>query len=85
MRKQTLGASHCTGIWIPRLNKDKSVDIQKQFLEQRMQGMVLSYQAVTTTRITYNAFDSCNKEGKEWCYLIQLAPTTSVTCNILFL
>ena len=45
--------------------------------------MVLSYQAVTAARITHNAFVSFNKEGKEWCYLTQLAPITSLTCNKL--
>ena len=50
-----------------------------------MWGMVLSYQAVTAARVTHNAFVSINKEGKEWCYLTQLAPKTSLTCNKLFL
>ena len=47
--------------------------------------MVLSYQAVTTTSISYNVFVSFKKEGKEWCYLFRLAPKTSLTCNKLFL
>ena len=64
MKKQILGVSHCTGIWIPSLNKDNSVDIHEQFLEQRMWGMVLSYQVVTTARVTYNAFVSVTKRIK---------------------
>ena len=39
-----------------------------------MWGMVLSYLAVTTTRISHNAFVSFNKGGKEWCQLMRLAP-----------
>ena len=39
-----------------------------------MWGMVLSYQAVTTARISHNVFVSFDKEGKEWCYLMRLAP-----------
>ena len=54
-------------------------------LEQRMWGMVLSYQVVTTTRIAHIAFVSFNKEGKEWYYLIGLAPKNSLGCNKLFL
>ena len=54
-------------------------------LKQRMWGMVLSYQAVTAARIMHNAFVSFNEEGKEWCYLILLAPKTSLACNKLFL
>ena len=50
-----------------------------------MWGMVLSYQVVTAARVTYNDFVSFNKEGKEWCYLILLAPKTSLACNKLFL
>ena len=47
--------------------------------------MVLSYQAVTAARVTHNAFVSFNKEGKEWCFLIWLAPKTSLACNKLSL
>ena len=36
--------------------------------------MVLSYQAVTTARISHNVFVSFSKEDKEWCYLLRLAP-----------
>ena len=43
-------------------------------LKQRMWGMVLSYQAVTTARISHNVFVSFDKEGKEWCYFMRLAP-----------
>ena len=50
-----------------------------------MWGMVLSYLAVTATRITHNVFVSFNKVHKEWCYLILLAPKTSLACNKLFL
>ena len=50
-----------------------------------MWGMMVSYQAVTTARITHNAFVSFNKEGKEWCFLILLTPKTSFACNKLFL
>ena len=50
-----------------------------------MWEMVLSYQDVTVTKITHNAFVSFNKEGKEWCYLILLAPKPSLGCNKLFL
>ena len=42
--------------------------------KQRMWGMVLPYQAVTTTRIPYNVFVSFDKEGKEWCQLLRRVP-----------
>ena len=38
-------------------------------LKQRMWGMVLSYLAVTTTRISHNVFLSFDEEVKEWYYL----------------
>ena len=43
-------------------------------LKQRMWGMVLSYLAVTTTRISHNVFVSFDKEGKEWYYFMRLVP-----------
>ena len=50
-----------------------------------MWGMMLSYQAITAARVTHNASVSFNNEGKEWCYLTQLAPKTSLICNKLSL
>ena len=35
-----------------------------------MCGMVLSYLAVTTTKISHNVFLSLDKWGKEWYYFI---------------
>ena len=43
-------------------------------LQQRMWGIVLSYLAVTTTWISHNVFVSFDKEGKEWCQFMRLAP-----------
>ena len=81
VREKIFSASHYTRIWIPSLNKDNGVDIHKQFSGT----MVLSYEGFTATRITHNAFVLYNKEGKEWCYPILLAPKTSLACNKLFL
>ena len=39
-----------------------------------MWEMVLSYQAVTTARISHNVFVSFDKEGKDWYYLMRLVP-----------
>ena len=56
------------------LTKIRVLTVTGSSLKQRMWGMVLSYQAVTTTRISHDVFVSFNKEGKEWCYLFRLAP-----------
>ena len=84
VRDQIFYASYYTRIWIPNLNKDKGVDIHRQFSETKNAGNGLSYLAVTATRITHYVFVSFNKEGKEWCYLILLVPKTSLECNKLF-
>ena len=84
-KDQILFTAYYNRMWIPSLNKDQGVDIHRAFSETRISGMVLSYQAVTAARGTYNAFVSFNKEGKEWCYLTQLAPKTNLTCNKLSL
>ena len=61
--------------------KIRVLTVTGRSLEQRMWGMVLSYQAVTTTRIPHYVFVSSNKGVKEWCYLFRLAPNTILTCN----
>ena len=62
----------------------KVLTVTGSSLKQRMWGMGLSYLTVTTTRTTLNVFVSFNKEGKKQCYLILLAPKTSLACNKLF-
>ena len=56
------------------LTKIRVLTVTGSSLKQRMWGMVLSYQAVTTARISHNVFVSFDKEGKEWCYFMWLAP-----------
>ena len=55
-------------------------------LKQRMCGMVLSYLAVTSTRITHYVFVSKEQQGvKNGAILSGLTPKTSLACNKLFL
>ena len=56
------------------LTKIQVLTVTDSSLKQRMWGMVLSYQAVTTARISQNVFVSFDKVGTEWCYFMSLAP-----------
>ena len=65
MRKQILSASHCTGFWMPSLNKGKSVNIQEQFLEQRMKGIVLFYQVAINNQSNVQCLVSVRKNERK--------------------
>ena len=54
-------------------------------LKQRMWGIVLSYQTVTTARISHNVFVSFDKEGKRMVLTYEVSTRTSSACNKSFL
>ena len=74
-KDQILYTVYYSGIWILYLNKDKGVVSTGSSLKQRMWGMVLSYLALTTTRISHNVFVSFAKEVGEWYYFMRLNGT----------
>ena len=62
-------AAYYNRIWIHSLTKIRVLTVTGSSLKQRMWGIVLSYQAVTTTRITHNVSVLLTKRVKNGAIL----------------